>query len=262
MTVLTDDSVLALCALLDIQTMPLVLGIGPHQDSFESFAAARESALAELRSRELVDDYGDIDAELATALRVLARPERELAARIVTADGPRRVCLTRRGAAHAVAVRVGARIEVATIWCDGAGAGLAQPVLAVLGECAPAEVANFSGLAEDLARRVDAARASTDYAAVPHHIGVEDRGAVAFGMAMAQCHAHAEIVAYAYDAGHTTRSSGAVAVYDTARGRIAASPNAAPDLRVWTTFTPGSDHRVAQAISALVQTLPGGGWMP
>lgn len=262
MTVVTDDAVLAVCALLGIQTMPLVLEIGPRHDSFERFGAARAAALADLRARGLVDEYGDVAAELAAALRVLAQPESEIAARIVTENGPRRVCVARRGLAHAVAVRTGDELDIGTLWSDGSGAGLAAPILAALGDRAAAPVSGFSGLASDLTERVDAAETSADYAAVPYSLGVTDRGAVEFGMAMAQCHAHAEIVAYAYTDGHTTRSSGAVAVYDTARGRIAAIPNAAPDLRVWTTFAPGSDHRVAQAISALVGTLPGGRWMP
>ncbi|WP_216911440.1 ESX secretion-associated protein EspG [Nocardia noduli] len=262
MATLTDEAVLAVCDLLGIQTMPLVLGIGPRQDSIEAFLAAREAAMADLRARGLVDAYDDVDAELTAALRILANPERELAARIVTADGPRRVCLARRGAAHAFAVRDGDEIDITTTWADDGGAALAQPFLAVLGVCAAADVPSFSGPADEFADRLNAAAASSDYTAVPYSVGVVDHNAIEFGMAMAECHAHAEIVAYAHEEGRTTRSSGSVAVYDTVRGRIAASPNAAPDLRVWTTFTPGSDHRVAQAISALVATLPGGRWMP
>ncbi|WP_040794560.1 ESX secretion-associated protein EspG [Nocardia higoensis] len=262
MTTLTDDAVLAVCDLLGIQTMPLVLGIGPRQDSIDAFLAAREAVTAQLRERGLVDAYDDVAAELAAALQILAAPERELAARIVTADGPRRVCLARRGAGHAFAIRAGDTIDIATTWADEDGVALARPFLAALGDCPPAEVPSFNGLAEELAARLDAASDSADYADVAYHLGVVDRGATEFGMAMAHCHARAEIVAYAHDDGRTIKSSGAVAVYDTARGRIAASPNAAPDLRVWTTFSPGSDHRIAQAISALVATLPGGRWMP
>jgi hypothetical protein len=108
---------------------------------------------------------------------------------------------------------------------------------------------------------LDAAIAADDFTQVAYGLGVAEREAIEFGLVMAGCHTHAEIVAHAYDEGVTTRAAGSVAVYDTARGRVVASPGAAPDRRVWSTFTPGTDHRVAQAISALVATLPGGRWM-
>lgn len=262
MATLTNDAVLAVCDVLGVQTLPLVLGVGPRQDSIESFTLARNSAMTELRDAGLVDDYDDVDAELGAAVHILAQPQRELAVRSVTASGIGRICLARRGSGHALAIRVEDVLDVATTWADDSGEALARPLLAALGAGPPAPIPTFSAPADELAGRLGAARTSAEFTAIPFALGVEERDAVEFGLAMADCHAYAEIVAYAHEDGHTHRSSGAVAVYDTARGRIAASPGAAPDLSVWTTFTPGSDHRIAQAISALVETLPGGGWAP
>ncbi|MEV5649103.1 ESX secretion-associated protein EspG [Nocardia sp. NPDC052254] len=262
MATLTNDAVLAVSELLGVQTLPLVLEVGPRQDSIDTFTTARADALRGLRGAGLVDGYDDVEPDLGAALSILAQPECELAARIVTASGVRRVCVARRGARHAAAVRIGDDIEVRTIWADENGAALARPILDALGPAQPADIASFSSTAEELSARIDAAARSTEFAEALHGLEVEERAAIEFGMAMSQCHAHAEIVAYAHADGRTTRSSGAVAVYDTARGRIAAIPGAAPDLRVWSTFTPGSDHRVAQAITALIGTLPGGRWMP
>ncbi|WP_227984294.1 ESX secretion-associated protein EspG [Nocardia spumae] len=262
MATLTNDAVLAVSELLGVQTLPLVLEVGPRQDSIDAFTAARADALRGLRGAGLVDSYDDVEPDLGTALSILAQPERELAARIVTESGTRRVCVARRGMGHAVGVRIGDEIEVHTIWADESGAALARPILDALGPAEPADIVSFSAAADELSGRMDAAARPAEFAEALHGLAVAERAAIEFGLAMSQCHAHAEIVAYAHADGITTRSSGAVAVYDTARGRIAASPGAAPDLRVWSTFTPGSDHRVAQAITALVGTLPGGRWMP
>ncbi len=262
MAAVTNDAVLVVCDVLGVQTLPTVLDVGPRQDRVADFADARAQALLALRDAGLVDAYDDVDADLGAALYILAAPEREIAARVVTETGVRRICLARRGAGHAIAVREGDDLDITTTWAEEDGAALARPILAALGACPPADIPTFSLPADELARRFDGAESGPDFTGVPYELGVTDKAAIEFGMAMAECRAHAEIVAYLHEDGVTTRSSGAVAVFDTARGRIAASPGTAADLRVWTTVTPGSDHRVAQAISQLVGTLPGGRWMP
>ncbi len=262
MTTMTNDGLLAVSDLLGVQTLPLVLGVGPQQDSVDAWQAARDQAIADLRADGLVNTYDDVAADLTDALFILANPERELAARIYTESGIRQVCVARKGAQHALATRTGDTFDVGTIWCDGGGQALARPVLEALGRAPAADIPSISAPVDELRERLDEASRSSDYSDIFYAYGVAERDAIEFGLAMSSCHAHAEIVAYAYDDGVTTRTSGAVAVYDTSRGRIATSPGAAPDLRVWSTFTPGTDHRIAQAISALIETLPGGRWMP
>ncbi|MFQ6393042.1 ESX secretion-associated protein EspG [Nocardia sp. KC 131] len=263
MPTLTNDGLLAVSSMLGVQTLPLVLGVGPQQDSVDAWHLAQQEAMSQLRGAGLVDRYDEVESELATALRVLAQPDRELVARIYTEADQIRVCLARRGGEHALATRTGSAFDIRTTWADDSGAALARPMLAALGRCAPAPIAGFSALADQLRTRFDGASTSSDFTQALYTLGVADENdAIEFGLAMSTCFAHAEIVAYANTDGASTRSSGAVAVYDTARGRIVASPGTAQDLRVWSTFTPGSDHRVAQAISALIDSLPGGRWMP
>ncbi|MEU7764894.1 ESX secretion-associated protein EspG [Nocardia sp. NPDC049190] len=263
MPTMTNDSLLVASGLLGVQTLPLVLGVGPQQDSAEAWQDAQRQALSGLRASGLVNRYDELAPELAAALSTLSQPDRELVARVYTENGPVRVCLARRGSEHAVVVRTGDVFDIRTTWADDDGAALARPVLGALGACRPAEIASFSAPAGDLRERLDKATSSTDFTQALYALGVVDeRDAIEFGLAMSSCHAHAEIVAYVHEDGASSRSSGAVAVYDTARGRIVASPGAAADLRVWSTFTPGSDHRIAQAISALIESLPGGRWMP
>ncbi|MFE2995122.1 ESX secretion-associated protein EspG [Nocardia sp. NPDC059246] len=261
MTTLTNDGVIALAGHLGVQTLPLVLSIGPQQDCYQEWEQAQELARADLRARRIVDAHGDVDTDTATALFVLAQPDRELAMRVHTADGPIRVCVTRRAEDHAVAIRRGDTLDIHPLWSDGSGASLARPLLDALGSCPPADLAAFSAESADLAERLDTATTSADYASTVYNLGVPDTDATTYGLALSATHAYAEIVAYAYADGLTDRSPGAVAVYDTARGRIVAAPGVAPDQQLWSTLTPGSDHRIAQSISTLIDSLPGGRWL-
>lgn len=261
MTTLTNDGVLALAKQLGVQTLPLVLSVAPQQDSHHELALAQERARADLIAHRVLDADGDVESETAEAIFVLAQPDRELAMRVFTAEGQVRACVARRGESHAYAIRRGDNVELRSLWSDGSAASLARPILDALGSSAAAEVVNFSALASDLRERLDAARTSEEYASAVYGFGVEENEAKEYGLALASCHAYAEVVAYAYADGVTDRSPGAVVVYDTARGRIAAAPGVASDQQVWSTLTPGTDHRIAQAISALIDRLPGGRWL-
>ncbi|WP_433205020.1 ESX secretion-associated protein EspG [Nocardia sp. CA-107356] len=261
MTTLTNDGLLALVHQLGVQTLPLVLSVGPRQVSYREWTAAQERALDELTADQVLDRYGDVDPELRSALWALALPERELVARIFTEAGQVRVCLVRRGGGHVLAVRRGDTFDIRPIWADGSGDSLTRPVLNVLGSCPPAEVTSFSAVAIELGERLDSATTSAEYADAVHSVGVAERDATAYGLAFASCRAYAEVVAYAHANGVTDRSPGAVVVYDTARGRIVAAPGVAVDQQIWSTLTPGTDHRITQAISGLIELLPGGRWL-
>lgn len=262
MTVLTNDSLLAVADRLRLQTLPVVLAVAPEQDSYDELAAAQRRAETDLVRAGIVDAEGGVDPEIAAALLALHRPDRELVARIYTGREQIRVCLVRRGAGHALAVRRGDTYDIRAIWADGSGHSLARPVLDALGPCPPADVTAFSAPTQDISERFDTATTSTDYAEAMYGLGAAERDAIVYGLALSSCHSYAEVVAYAGTDGVAVRSPGAVAVYDTAHGRLVAAPTLAPDQRLWSTITPGSDHRIAQAISALIESLPGRGWMP
>ncbi|MFI5535603.1 ESX secretion-associated protein EspG [Nocardia sp. NPDC051900] len=262
MTSLTNDALLVVAERLGVQTLPLVLSVGPQQDSIEEYRAARERALSGLIGDGLLDAEGEVESDLAGALFVLAQPDRELVARVYTEDGARRFCLARRGEQHALAVRSGDSFEVTSTWADGSDAALTRPLLAALGSCEPAQIAGFSTLASELADRMDAAEGSGDYADAVYALGVGERDAAVLGLAFGSCRAYAEIVAYAHRDGLTSRAPGAVVVYDTGRGRIVVAPMVAPDQQLWSTVTTGTDHRVTQAVATLLEGLPGGRWLP
>ncbi|MGF6889168.1 hypothetical protein ABIA39_008546 [Nocardia sp. GAS34] len=263
MTTLTTDDLLVLADRLGVQTLPLVLSVGPRQDSFDDWAVAQRRAMLSLVGVGVVDADGEVDPELAAALHTLAQPERELVARVFTGEpGSTRICLARRGEQHALAVRAGDTFDIRPVWSGDSGAAVLRPMLDALGPCPPAEVTAFSVVSADLAERLDRAETSTDYTDAVYALGVAERDATVYGLAFASCRAYAEIVVYAHLDGVTTRPPGAVVIYDTGHGRIVAAPGAAPDQQIWSTVTPGTDHRIAQAIAALIESLPGGRWLP
>ncbi|MBH0777583.1 ESX secretion-associated protein EspG [Nocardia bovistercoris] len=262
MTTITNDGLLAVSERLGVQTLPVALAVAPRQDSYDEWMVAQRRVTAELTRSGVIDAHGEVEPDLADALHILAQPDRELAARVYgTTSGVRRICLARRGGAHALAVRTEDGFDVQPVWADGGGQPLVRALLAILGPGRPAEVVAFSALSSELSERLAAALDSADYADAVYALGVADRDATAYGMAFAACHTYAEIVAEVHEDGTTTRSPGAVAVYDTGRGRIVAAPGIAPDQQVWSTVTPGTDHRIAQAVSALIETLPVGRWL-
>ncbi|MEV0433780.1 ESX secretion-associated protein EspG [Nocardia sp. NPDC050413] len=262
MTTLTNDALLAVAERLGVQTLPLVLGVGPRQDTFDAWRAARDAAVAELTATGIFDAYGDVEPELAAAVHTLAQPDAELVARGYGEENRRRICLARRGTGHAAAVYTGSTYDITTSTIDGTERELTRLLLAALPSCAPAEAASVSVLADDLAARLDAAETTSDYVDAMYALGIDAHQATVLGAAFGSCHGYTEIVAEVHHDGLTTRAPGAVAVYDTARGRVVVTPATAPDGQVWSTITPGTDHRLTQAVGALLEGLPGGRWQP
>ncbi|MFD4460675.1 ESX secretion-associated protein EspG [Nocardia sp. NPDC058480] len=260
MTTLTNDSLLAVAERLGVQTLPLVLAVGPQQDTIEAWQAARDGAVAELTAGGVFDSYGDVEPGLAEAMFTLAAPDAELVARCYGEDGKRRICLARRGSQHAVASRTGSSFEVVAPGIDGSDRELTRLLLAALPACPQAEISTVSVAADDLSRRLDAADTTSDYVDAMYALGIDAHEATVLGAAFGSCRGYTEITASVHHDGLTTQAPGAVAVYDTARGRIVVAPMTAPDGQMWSTITPGTDHRLTQAIGALLEGLPGGGW--
>ncbi|NUS45880.1 MAG: ESX secretion-associated protein EspG [Mycobacteriaceae bacterium] len=261
MTTLTNDGVLVAAELLGVQTLPVVLSIGPQQDCAADMAAARAAAHSALVEAGVVDGYGDVAADLATAMRVLERPDQELAARVYSGPEVRRICLARRGSDGALAVRHGARIEVSVCRGDGAAALTRQVLDALKGEN-PAEIPTFSGPTDQLRDTLAAADDPDDVVRLGHHLGLSESDAAAFGSAMTHCSGLAEIIAHAYDDGAAIAAPGAVAVYDSPHGMLLASPSVAPDGALWSTFAACTRGRLARAVSALAGSIPEGRWPP
>jgi hypothetical protein len=261
MTTLTSDGMLTVAASLGVQTLPTVLALRPRHTDHEELAATRAATATTLRERRVLDAAGDLlDDELTTALFTLARPDRQLVMRIRRDGTLIRLCLARRGLEHALAVRTGDTLDVRTVWGDEDPATLARPLLATLGPCPPADLLPFSAPTAELQERFDAT--DSNYADAAYRLGMAESDAVTLGLALRGCQSVAELVCYSQGEARPIRAGASAAIYDTPAGRVIGSGSVAADGRAWTTLAPGGDRRLAQAITALVEALPEGRWMP
>lgn len=73
--------------------------------------------------------------------------------------------------------------------------------------------------------------------------------------AFAAASRRSEVVAYAAEGVVPYRSPGAIGVFEATGGRIVASAAAAADGRMWTTLSPGTGHRIEQAVTLLLEPL-------
>ncbi|AFR50255.1 ESX secretion-associated protein EspG [Gordonia sp. KTR9] len=262
-----------------VQTWPVVLDLG---DLGEVPGADTESgALAEAEAEAEADADADADATIAsldlvehgeptpwasTVLRVLAQPQREIEIRSYSDGFVRRICLARNGHDHVLAARTGSRVDVTVVDVPDVDA-LATAVRAQFAssgsdEASPADFTAFSAPSADVVDRLGRCRTGVETTDALHALGANPADAAIVSAAFASCRTRTEIVASMNEDGRFAQSSGAVAIFDTERGRIVSSPSKSPDGRVWTTFSPGTGHRIAQAISLLIETLPDGKWMP
>lgn len=251
-----------------VQTWPVVLDMWSASDDADELAAAEAEADRDLRDLGVVEG-GEPVAWMATALRVLGAAERQLEIRtmtIATSEGDvprmRRVCLARNGHDHVLAARDGATVDVRLVDInsdDEVGGIVARDLDS---GAPPASFAGFSAPADDLAGRLADCTSAHQAADALHALGAPGSDAVVIAAALMSCHTRSEIVAVSWSGGLSTQSSGALAVFDTDRGRVVASPSKSPDGRVWTTLSPGGGHRIVQAVGLLIETLPEGRWMP
>ncbi|GAC66205.1 ESX secretion-associated protein EspG [Gordonia soli] len=243
-----------------VQTWPVVLGLRPRYDDAVTALAAARRADQEIATTGLLAD-GEPATWLATALRVLSTPERLLEVRTFSETDSWRMCVARNGFDHAVAVRRGDTVEIGGQLVTGT-ADLGAIVRRRLGDAPVPDFVGISAPAGEIADRLARCQGPNDTADALHAVGAGPVEAGLVGAALASCRARTEIVAVSSADGISTQSSGALAVLDTDRGRIVASPSRSPDGRVWTTLSPGTGHRIAQAVGLLIETVPEGRWMP
>ncbi|MDL9936715.1 ESX secretion-associated protein EspG [Gordonia sp. ABSL1-1] len=244
---------------LDVQTWPVVLDVEgivvPPDTSTADSAAAADVLIA--RSGMIADD--EPSSWTRTVVDVLSRPDRELELRTYNDAGVVRQCVARRGGVHVLASRVADTIDIRIVDVADTGA-LAAVVCSRFVDQKPCPVRGFSYPSAALIDRLGRCAAGVETTDALYAMGASAADATLISAALRGCRARTEIVAVAHDDGSLTQSSGAVAIFDTDRGRLIAGPGKALDGQVWTTLSPGSGHRIGQAVALLVETLPDGRW--
>lgn len=253
---LSPDAVDFCMSLLGVDVLPVVLGsMSAHEDS-TALSRARLEQRAAFENAGLLHG-GDLAPKLADWFSVLARPSRELAMRLYTPTDVLRLCLVVDDSQrHVLAMRGPDSVVLQDVSVTDAPQTVAAPVLAALGRQVAAPFNRVNAPTQVLIDALEAGRETGDYESALRRAGAADDDAAALGAALGSMSTYAEIVAIAHGDAKTTQAPGAVVVYNTAKGRVVASPSLAADGTLWSTFTPGSDHRIVQAVASLLSTLP------
>lgn len=262
---LPDDHLDYLGSVLGHQTWPVVLAIEPRYDDAPALESARAAAERQLAASGILGDdpfaRAGVIEPLVDALSILSNPDRLVEIRRFDATGCKRMCLARSGHRHVFAGRIGGAISIGEVTVCGDDE-LGTFVAGELGSADALRSPSFSAPAAELRKRLDRAATASGYSDALHAIGAGDQAAAVYSTALESCTGHTEIVAIETRPGRVMQSTGAVAVYDTDRGRIIAGPSMSPDGRVWTTLSAGTPHRISQAVVLLMETLPSRRWMP
>lgn len=254
---LTDDELQVLSARAGVGDFPTVLAVRPRHGNTDTLDAAFDQATRALVARGLITD-GLVATDVASLLRALHRPDRELAMRIVTPEGIARISMVRHGSQGVLAQRIRDEFVLRTIAHGAELPAATQALLTELPRMQPAHIdpvgAPLDAMTECLDEGGDGPRLADRIRA----LGIEARAALLLGSALASRVAFAEIVYYplARDQDRISRCPAAVAVFYTKRGRIVAAPTASPTGELWITLKTGSDHTIAQAIGQLIGLSP------
>jgi EspG family len=248
---LTDDELQVVALRAGVEDFPTVLAVRPRHGRTDALDAAFDRATRALIARGLITD-GAVAPDLASLVRALHRPERELALRVVTPTRITRVSIVRHGSLGVLARRVSNNFVL-----RAHGAELQEATQALLGElprAQPAPIDPVGAPLDEMTECLDGGGDGPRLADRIHALGTERRSAMLLGSALSSRLAFAEIVytLLASDEGRISRSPAAVAVFYTKRGRIVAAPSASPTGQLWTTLKTGSDHTIGQAIGQLV----------
>lgn len=249
---LTDDELQVCASRAGVGDFPTVLSVRPRHGRTEVLDAAAERATRALMARDLIAD-GVVAPNLAALMRVLHRPDRELAMRVVTPEGITRACVVRRGLLGVLARRVGDDVVVRA--CGVGLTAATQALVAELPRMQPARIDPVGAPLDAVTDCLDGGGAGTRLADRIYALGAERRSAMLLGAVLSSRLAFAEIVysCLASDEGRISRSPAAVAVFYTKRGRIVAAPSASPAGQLWTTLKTGSDHTIRRAIGQLIE---------
>lgn len=252
---LTLDELDLLAHLLRIDELPVVLDASSQIDSTAERDAAFVRAESTLAERGLLSAGGP-NEDLAVWLRLLARPDREIAVRRYSDTGSgtdaavSRLCLAWSGACELLAVR--GPNSLALRRSEARGPDLLQ---SAVGRAAPLEFRAVNAPTELLADAVDECVNRSTTARRFVELGATDADAGTLAAALAGCRAHAEIVAIRHSDAATTQVGGPVTVFDTCRGRIVGISSVSADGCDWSTLTPGTDARFRQALTHLISEL-------
>ncbi|MCQ4120529.1 ESX secretion-associated protein EspG [Rhodococcus tibetensis] len=234
---------------LALDVLPVVLDAGPRYDTYEARDEAFRRAVAGLTARDLLPG-GEVRAELATRLQVLARPQWEIALRWYVDGSISRLCVSRGDTMSVLTMRA-----ADTYVMQDTGVDIFAPVIAALGAADPLHFGVVNAPTTQLGEVFDAGGDGKALAAGLTALGVAAVDATAVGNAMATCNTYAEIVGIVYGDGQYDPVGGPVTVFDTQNGRIVGTSSVSAHGVAWSSLSPGTPQRLRQALEFLADRL-------
>ncbi|SDG87534.1 EspG family protein [Lentzea fradiae] len=236
---------------------PTILSIPSHGATFDERRALLHDAWQSLAHKGLVD-RGRLDPDLAGRLTLLARPEREVDARLRLDDGPRvrAVAAVRRRYAVLAVLTADALVVQ-----DVDESALASSVVSLLPPHATSKSRSISLPSADLDRAAEAAGESAtrlENALREHGLARQDAQKVSsvlgnvirmgqFGTAYREMRNGAP--------GKRHRGPYVVSFYDTPEGRWQFTRRPSGDGREWSTLAPADHSRLTHSVSELLGCL-------
>jgi hypothetical protein len=245
---------------------PWVLAITmPYTDAAQR-AVFVQRQTAELTRMGVVSSNGTVNSAVAHWIRVVCFPERWLELRYV---GPTqsddsdllRGIVARRDRTTVVALRNAQLVTFTAMEIDTPRALV--PVLAAgLSQRAPARFDEFTLPARVGSRADERLRAGAPLTEVLDYLGISESGRAVVESVFAGPRSYVEVVAGCdRDGRHATTEVG-MSIVDTTAGRVVVSPSRAFDGEWISTFGPGTEFAIANAIDQLTADLPDGEWFP
>lgn len=223
--------------------LPVVLDAGPRHDDEVRNREALDNARVRLRQRNLLKGE-DLHPALRDMLVSASKASGQVSVRRWSDSQTIRLCLVEHGDAHVLLFNDGEGVTMRAV--HGA---LDTELWRALGEATPLKFGSINAPAQELARVLGSPPA--EMARQLTSLGATKADATAVARAMGRCLAISEITAIRRVDGITERAAGGVAVYDTAFGRMMATPSTAADGALWSTITPATAPRMAHALRSL-----------
>ncbi|AMW17929.1 ESX secretion-associated protein EspG [Mycobacteroides chelonae] len=223
--------------------LPVVLAAGPRHEDEAEHRDALEGARARLKERNLLKGE-DLHPTLRDMLTSASKATGQVAVRRWAGSQMLRLCLVEHGEAYVLLVNDGEGVAMRSVT-----GSLGAELWRYLGDATPLKFGSINAPAEQLALALNAEPAEMARRLIA--LGATKADAVAVAKAMARRGAMTEITAIRRVDGVTDRAPGGVAVYDTAFGRIMATPSTSADGALWATLTPATPQRMSHALKSL-----------
>lgn len=281
------DGLWLLQALLGVRNLAPELRGRPYGAARDDQWLHTHPGLEVLRGAGLIDNHGEVGAELAATFAILDVPDVEVV--MLLARGPvgwgsesvadpatwravpeeqLRVVLARRGGRWASAARSGTDITLDAVPTEpalGSPAWLATAVLGLLDSAHPCEPSRFPPInvpAEQLIAAAAGADAGTAAPAAIRDLGVKGPAATELAEVLAAPAAEAILYARVYDDADTRTSTGALDIRATTAGSVAIHRLSAVrgSEQDWMAIAPATHAQVQAGIKAVLASLNIGSW--